>query len=71
MLLLEVFFVLYLNEPSWGALLATSSLSEAIIMIFSKGGLTFPLMICFVEIIMFVQLYLGLYFLQKPIDHAV
>ena len=68
MLLAEVFFVLYLNEPSWGILLAASSLSEVIISTFSRGGLTFPVMICFVEIIMIVQLYLGLYFLRKAID---
>ena len=68
--LLEVFFVLYLNESSWGVLLAASSLSEVIITTFSKGGLTFPFIICFGEIIMFIQLYLGLYFLRKAANDA-
>lgn len=71
MLLAEVFFILYLNTPSWGILLVASSLSEVIITTFSRDGLTFPLMVCFVEIIMFVQLSLGLYFLRKAIDHKV
>lgn len=71
LLLLEVFFVIYFNDPTLGPILGTVSLLEITITTFSSGGLSFPLMICFVEIIMCFQLFLGCYLLRKATDDGI